>query len=102
MIRVSYWQFRLPLAIALGGLTVVAVIAGLTGPGVVHLYDTTVANCAGHGGDCSTALSLFNAHDQVFKVIAEAIPLGLPAVLGMFWGAPLVARELESGTFRLA
>jgi hypothetical protein len=27
---------------------------------------------------------------------------GLPAVLGMFWGAPLVARELESGTFRLA
>jgi ABC-type transport system involved in multi-copper enzyme maturation permease subunit len=102
MIRVSYWQFRLPLAIALGGLTVVAVIAGLTGPGVVHLYDTTVANCAGNGGDCSTALSLFNAHDQVFKVIAEAIPLGLPAVLGMFWGAPLVARELESGTFRLA
>jgi hypothetical protein len=74
MIRVSYWQFRLPLAIALGGLTVVAVIAGLTGPGVVHLYDTTVANCAGHGGDCSTALSLFNAHDQVFKVIVEAIP----------------------------
>ena len=32
----------------------------------------------------------------------EAIPLGLPAVLGMFWGAPLVARELEAGTFRLA
>jgi ABC-type transport system involved in multi-copper enzyme maturation permease subunit len=28
--------------------------------------------------------------------------LGLPAILGMFWGAPLVARELESGTFRLA
>ncbi len=26
----------------------------------------------------------------------------LPAVIGLFWGAPLIARELESGTFRLA
>jgi ABC-type transport system involved in multi-copper enzyme maturation permease subunit len=102
MIRISYWQFRLPLGIALGGLAVVAVIAALTGPGIAHLYDTTVATCASNGGDCSTALSLFNAHDQVLKVIAQLIPLGLPAVLGMFWGAPLVARELESGTFRLA
>ncbi len=26
----------------------------------------------------------------------------VPVVIGMFWGAPLVARELETGTFRLA
>jgi len=102
MIRFSYWQFRLPLYIVLGGLAAVAVIAALTGPALAHLYDTTVANCASTGGDCSTARSVFNAHDQVLKVIAQMIPLGLPAVLGMFWGAPLVARELESGTFRLA
>ena len=28
--------------------------------------------------------------------------IAVPAVVGAFWGAPLVARELESGTFRLA
>ncbi len=28
--------------------------------------------------------------------------MALPALLGMFWGAPLIARELESGTYRLA
>ena len=26
----------------------------------------------------------------------------VPAVIGVFWGAPLVARELETGTHRLA
>ena len=25
----------------------------------------------------------------------------LPAIIGLFWGAPLVARELEAGTHRL-
>jgi hypothetical protein len=102
MIRFSYWQFRLPLGIALGGLAVVAVIAGVTGPGLVHLYDTTVASCVSNGGSCSAALSAFNAHDQVLQQAAQAILLALPAIIGMFWGAPLVARELESGTFRLA
>lgn len=28
--------------------------------------------------------------------------IGLPAAIGMFWGAPLLARELELGTHRLA
>ena len=25
-----------------------------------------------------------------------------PALIGIFWGAPLIARELETGTYRLA
>ena len=28
--------------------------------------------------------------------------IAIPCVLGMFWGAPLAAREFETGTFRLA
>ena len=30
------------------------------------------------------------------------VSLLVPALIGIFWGAPLVARELEAGTFRLA
>ena len=30
-----------------------------------------------------------------------AAVLALPAIIGVFWGAPLVARELEAGTHRL-
>ena len=32
----------------------------------------------------------------------DAITLVVPALLGVFWGAPLVANELETGTYRLA
>jgi hypothetical protein len=34
-------------------------------------------------------------------VALTAIALVAPALIGIFWGAPLVARELETGTFRL-
>jgi hypothetical protein len=30
------------------------------------------------------------------------IVAGAPVLIGVFWGAPLIARELENGTFRLA
>jgi len=32
----------------------------------------------------------------------RAQALATPALLGIFWGAPLIARELETGTCRLA
>ncbi len=40
-----------------------------------------------------------------YRLMQAALPpvlLVLPALIGVFWGAPLVARELETGTFRLA
>ena len=41
------------------------------------------------------------SYDQLHG-IAAAIVLLAPAVIGMFWGAPLITREIETGTFRLA
>jgi hypothetical protein len=34
--------------------------------------------------------------------LADAVLLAGPALLGLFWGAPLIARELENGTAALA
>jgi len=102
MIRMTLRQFRLQLVIAAGALTVVAIILGVTGPDLAHVYDTTVGTCARDGGYCSTALVTFNDHDRLLRVVVQALPIVLPVLLGMFWGAPLVAGELESGTFRLA
>jgi hypothetical protein len=101
MIRFTWMQFRVQALLAAAGLTVVAVALAVTGPHLVHLYDTTVANC-GAPGRCSTATSaLIRSGDKlgiVLKVVVEIVP----ALVGLFWGAPLVARELESGTYRLA
>lgn len=49
---------------------------------------------------CHVPMQIF---DQRYSGIAQFLPrilLFLPAALGMFVGAPLVARELETGTFR--
>jgi hypothetical protein len=100
MIWVTWRQFRTQAAVVFGALAVVAVVLAITGPHLVHLYDTTVRPCASHG-DCGVATSLFTAHDRLLQQLTQAV-LVAPALIGMFWGAPLVARELENGTFRLA
>jgi hypothetical protein len=40
--------------------------------------------------------------DTTARLWLSVLVIVLPGLLGMFWGAPLVAGELESGTFRLA
>ena len=54
------------------------------------LTGATLIDTLGQGGSQAT----------VYGVGVLAM-LALPAVIGVFWGAPLVARELENGTHRL-
>lgn len=100
MIRFAWLQFRTQAAIAALALTVIAVVLAATGPNLVHLYDTTVANCASHH-DCSTARANFTNTDGAIQLFVDLLVLVVPLLIGMFWGAPLVSREFEAGTFRL-
>ncbi|MGO9458140.1 MAG: hypothetical protein ACLP62_14040 [Acidimicrobiales bacterium] len=100
MIWLAWRQFRTQFLVGLGLLVAVAVALAATGPSILHLYDTTVAGCAARG-DCQSALSNFEDKTR-WAVGVEDLVLFAPALLGIFWGAPLVARELETGTFRLA
>jgi hypothetical protein len=45
---------------------------------------------------------LLTSNDRLLFNGGIAVLAVAPAVIGIFWGAPLVARELETGTFRLA
>jgi hypothetical protein len=99
VIRFTWLQFRVQAAFAFGVLAIVCIALALTGPNLVHLYNTTVANCGAHG-NCPSAITSFLSHDQLLQDIGDVI-VALPAIVGIFWGAPLVARELETGTHRL-
>jgi hypothetical protein len=101
MIWLAWRQFRLPAAAVAAGLVAMAVVLALTGPHLVHLYDTTVATCR-TTNDCGVATHLFLSTDRALQAWINALVLVFPGIIGIFWGAPLVARELESGTFRLA
>lgn len=101
MIRLSWRQFRNQAAVATCGLVVVAIALAITGPHLAYLYNTTVVGCKARG-DCATATNTFVDTYQFLQNALAALMLVVPALIGIFWGAPLVARELETGTFRLA
>ncbi len=61
-----------------------------------------LAQCvAAPGRNCDSLQELFS---NTYSGLWFTIPLFLvvPGLVGVFWGAPLVARELEAGTHRLA
>jgi len=47
-------------------------------------------------------MNAFAGNDGDLQSFVKILLLAAPALIGMFWGAPLIAREFETGTFRLA
>jgi hypothetical protein len=102
MIAFGWRQFRGQATIGIAGLVVVAVVLAVTGPHLVSVYDTAIAACRASGG---TGSACNNPVTSTFNALQTAVPilvLVVPVLIGMFWGAPLIAHELETGTFRLA
>lgn len=102
MIAFSWRQFRSQGMVGVAGLVVVAVVLAVTGPHLVNVYDTAVAACKASGGLSSACRNPVGATYKGLQIAVSALVLVVPALIGMFWGAPLIAHELETGTFRLA
>jgi ABC-type transport system involved in multi-copper enzyme maturation permease subunit len=97
----AWRQFRSQAVVAASILAALIVVFLITGLHLNHVYDTVVKPCVAHS-DCNSVTQPFQNSDQVLQHLIQAGGILLPALLGAFWGAPLVAREFESGTFRLA
>jgi hypothetical protein len=101
MTWVTWRQYRYQgalLAALFGALAVVLLITGLHAADVWH---SALAGCAKAGSCASLAgsnLSLGSAF-LVSLVVATSV---VPLIPGLFWGAPMVARELEAGTHQFA
>jgi len=99
MTRFAWLQARTQTLTSLALLAGLGVLAAITGVHLSHLYTSLVAHCQS-GCDLATGRYLSHAGflSQCFDLLARVGP----ALIGIFWGAPLVARELEAGTHRLA
>jgi len=90
MIWLTWRQFRVQAAAVYAAVAAVAVLLAITGPRLVDLAKL----------DGSIFDQLTSTDKNLFQAATILVAVA-PAVIGAFWGAPMVARELESGTHRL-
>jgi hypothetical protein len=85
------------VAALLGALAVWLWIAGL---GLHHAYAAAAACHPAGSAVCGSLVARFNSLDRVLATgyVLQAVP----ALIGAFAGGPVLARELETGTFRYA
>jgi hypothetical protein len=107
MIWLTWRQFRVQALTAAAALAAFAILLVATGPHLASRYAaSTITGC--HGGTCATAAITFLSQLQaaspypIVYLLGIAVILVAPAIIGIFWGAPLIARELETRTYALA
>jgi hypothetical protein len=99
MAWVTWRQHRVALggvAMFLGALAVYVWIVGLQ---LRHAYVAAIA-CNPSSPACGDLITHFNFMNHV--LVGGYVLQVVPALLGAFVGAPVLARELETGTFRYA
>jgi hypothetical protein len=105
MIWLTWRQFRVQAIAGATLLVLLLAVVLVSWPQVADLASSSgYAGCAGTA--CAQAADTFLAQvgeglpETVYSAAAGVLFLA-PALIGVFWGAPVVARELESGTYRM-
>jgi hypothetical protein len=104
MMWLAWRQFRPHAIVAASCLAAAAVLLGISGSALASDYAASgLSTChAGCGRDAAAFLSGFGGTYSVLFYAGIVLMYVVPALIGMFWGAPLIAREFEAGTHRLA
>lgn len=98
MIWLTWRQFRTQALVAAAALTAIAIYLGYLGSRIRDDY-AGVLGC--QPSDCVTARHTFDESYAGPLLIVGLLLIAAPAVIGIFWGAPLITRELEERTDRL-
>ncbi len=114
MIWLTWRQFRAQAITAAAALAAFAIVLAAAEPSLSGVYHSSgFASC--HGAACTGLASTFindlasgggiagvpGSAYMILYLLSVMVILIAPAIIGIFWGAPLIARELEAGTFRL-
>src|SRR4051812_28777532 len=105
MIWLTWRQQRTQALTTLAVLAMCAIVLAVTAPSMFQLFDDSGAAACREGcerflADFKTQVDSTAAGDVYW--MGFLVMLVAPALIGSFWGAPTVARELEAGTHRLA
>ncbi|TDC59792.1 transporter [Micromonospora sp. KC207] len=111
MIWLTWRQHRKQALVTAIGLVLLAAFMIPTGLAMRHTFaDLGLADCvralgtrsvvAASADTCGRASVAFN-NEYATMSMAGILFLVLPLLVGLFWGAPLVAREVEAGTHRM-
>lgn len=99
-VNVLVWRLHRPQAyIACAALAALGVLLAITGITITRHYHAFLASCAA-ARSCGHTGELF-AGDAAITSLVNAT-MAVPLLFGLFWGAPLLAREFEDGTHNLA
>ena len=110
MTWLTWRQFRAQAVTAAVALAAFAILLAATGPSLASRFASSgITGCHGGfaGGGCDSAAIAFLNRLAATTLYPAVYALGLvviilaPAIIGIFWGAPLIARELETRTFAL-
>ena len=106
MIWLSWRQFRAQALTTAALLLAFLAALALTWTQVTGLArDTGFTGCRPNACDQAAVQAFRNAvfvHPAgLLYGLGTGLMLVLPVLLGIFWGAPLIARELETGTYRM-
>ena len=97
MIWLTWRQFRAPALTGAAVLAAAAIYFLVTGLAIHHTYTADLTACTPLNS-CDDVFNEFQDRYENMFHFTELLVLAVPALIGMFWGAPLIGRELETGT----
>jgi hypothetical protein len=105
MMWLTWRQFRAQAIVTATALALAVIVLAVSGVQFANTFHATLAGCHAHGTCGQLAGGFLNALKGsgygVIGQISIALIYAVPGLIGIFWGAPLITREIETGTFRL-
>ncbi|GAA0935402.1 ABC transporter permease subunit [Virgisporangium aurantiacum] len=99
MIWLTWRQFRAQSIVAAGALALFAAYLVYLGLASRDFYDTKIVGCT--PDTCRLVTQQFQNDFGDMYILLGFVLIAVPGLIGIFWGAPLVTRELEEHTDRL-